>query len=43
MLEYAALPLAVDGVYDMTPYGQPIVDAVAEGRWVAAGFTATGS
>jgi sarcosine oxidase subunit beta len=42
MLEYAALPLAVDGVYDMTPDGQPVVDAVAEGLWVAAGFSGHG-
>jgi sarcosine oxidase subunit beta len=42
MLEYAALPLAVDGVYDMTPDGQPVVDAVAENLWVAAGFSGHG-
>jgi glycine/D-amino acid oxidase-like deaminating enzyme len=41
-LEYAALPLVVDGLYDMTPDGQPIVDAVADGLWVAAGFSGHG-
>ena len=42
MLEYASLPLVVEGVYDMTPDGQPIVDEVAAGLWVAAGFSGHG-
>jgi sarcosine oxidase subunit beta len=42
MLEYMSLPLVVEGVYDMTPDGQPIVDEVAPGLWVAAGFSGHG-
>ena len=42
MLEYASLPLVIEGVYDMTPDGQPIVDEVAAGVWVAAGFSGHG-
>ena len=37
-----ALPTLVLGVYDMTPDAQPIVDEVAEGLWVAAGFSGHG-
>jgi sarcosine oxidase subunit beta len=37
-----ALPTLVQGVYDMTPDAQPIVDEVAEGLWVAAGFSGHG-
>jgi sarcosine oxidase subunit beta len=42
MLEYMSLPLVVEGVYDMTPDGHPIVDEVAPGLWVAAGFSGHG-
>jgi sarcosine oxidase subunit beta len=37
-------PLArvVEGYYDMTPDAQPIVDEVADGLWVAAGFSGHG-
>ncbi|HST17530.1 MAG TPA: FAD-binding oxidoreductase [Gaiellaceae bacterium] len=40
----AADPLAalVQGHYDMTPDAQPIVDEVADGLWVAAGFSGHG-
>jgi sarcosine oxidase, subunit beta len=40
----AALPLptVVEGVYDMTPDAQPVIDEVAEGLWVAAGFSGHG-
>jgi sarcosine oxidase subunit beta len=41
-LEFVALPLIVEGVYDMTPDGQPIVDALEPGLWVAAGFSGHG-
>ncbi len=36
------LPTIVAGAYDMTPDAQPIVDEVAEGLWVAAGFSGHG-
>jgi glycine/D-amino acid oxidase-like deaminating enzyme len=42
MLEYASLPLVVEGDYDMTPDAQPIVDEAAPGLWVAAGFSGHG-
>jgi len=42
MLEYVSLPLVVEGIYDMTPDGQPIVDEIAAGLWVAAGFSGHG-
>jgi sarcosine oxidase subunit beta len=42
VLEYVALPVVAEGFYDMTPDGQPIVDALAEGIWVAAGFSGHG-
>jgi len=38
MLEFVALPIVATGAYDMTPDGQPIIDALADGLWVAAGF-----
>jgi len=36
------LPALVHGHYDMTPDAQPIVDEVADGLWVAAGFSGHG-
>jgi sarcosine oxidase subunit beta len=36
------LPTLISGAYDMTPDAQPIVDEVAEGLWVAAGFSGHG-
>jgi sarcosine oxidase subunit beta len=36
------LPALVQGHYDMTPDAQPIVDEVADGLWVAAGFSGHG-
>jgi glycine/D-amino acid oxidase-like deaminating enzyme len=42
VLEYVALPVMAEGFYDMTPDGQPIVGALAEGLWVAAGFSGHG-
>jgi sarcosine oxidase, subunit beta len=42
LLEHAALPLVVDGLYDMTPDAQPIVDELTDGLWVAAGFSGHG-
>jgi sarcosine oxidase subunit beta len=42
MLSYAALPIVATGAYDMTPDGQPIVDRLDEGLWVAAGFSGHG-
>jgi sarcosine oxidase, subunit beta len=42
VLEYVGLPVMAEGYYDMTPDGQPIVDALAEGLWVAAGFSGHG-
>jgi sarcosine oxidase subunit beta len=43
-LEYVELPLLVGGVYDMTPDGQPIVDALTshDSVVVAAGFSGHG-
>jgi len=41
-LEFVALPLVVEGLYDMTPDGQPVVDALEPGLWVAAGFSGHG-
>jgi sarcosine oxidase, subunit beta len=40
----AALPLPtlVEGTYDMTPDAQPVIDEVADGLWVAAGFSGHG-
>jgi sarcosine oxidase subunit beta len=44
ILEYVSFPLLIDGVYDVTPDHQPILDAVSdrEGLWVAAGFSGHG-
>ncbi len=36
------LPTVVEGFYDVTPDAQPIVDEVATGLWVAAGFSGHG-
>jgi sarcosine oxidase subunit beta len=41
-LEYVPLPVLVGGMYDMTPDAQPIVDALDDGLWVAAGFSGHG-
>jgi sarcosine oxidase, subunit beta len=41
-LEYVALPIIAEGFYDMTPDGQPIVDEIDDGLWVAAGFSGHG-
>ncbi len=42
MLEFVTFPIVAAGAYDMTPDGQPIVDALADGLWVAAGFSGHG-
>lgn len=42
ILEYVPLPIVVEGDYDMTPDGQPIVDALEDGLWAAAGFSGHG-
>jgi sarcosine oxidase subunit beta len=44
ILEYVSFPLLIDGLYDVTPDHQPILDAVSdsEGLWVAAGFSGHG-
>lgn len=42
MLEYVSLPIVAEGFYDMTPDGRPIVDALDDGLWVAAGFSGHG-
>jgi sarcosine oxidase subunit beta len=42
VLSYAALPIVASGVYDMTPDGLPIVGMLADGLWVAAGFSGHG-
>jgi sarcosine oxidase, subunit beta len=42
MLEFVSLPIVVEGFYDMTPDGQPIVDELDDGLWVAAGFSGHG-
>ena len=36
------LPTLVEGAYDMTPDAQPVIDEVAEGLWIAAGFSGHG-
>jgi len=36
------LPTLLTGFYDMTPDAQPVVDEVADGLWVAAGFSGHG-
>jgi sarcosine oxidase, subunit beta len=42
VLHYVALPIEATGYYDMTPDGQPIVDRLDDGLWVAAGFSGHG-
>ena len=41
-LEFVSLPIVAEGFYDMTPDGQPIVDEIDDGLWVAAGFSGHG-
>jgi len=41
-LHYVALPIEATGSYDLTPDGQPIVDRIEDGLWVAAGFSGHG-
>jgi sarcosine oxidase, subunit beta len=41
-LEFVPLPLAIEGLYDMTPDGQPIVCELDAGLWAAAGFSGHG-
>jgi sarcosine oxidase, subunit beta len=41
-LVHVALPTLVEGVYDMTPDGQPILGRVRDRVWVAAGFSGHG-
>ena len=41
-LEFVSLPIVAEGFYDMTPDGQPIVGELADGLWVAAGFSGHG-
>jgi sarcosine oxidase, subunit beta len=41
-LRYVSLPIVATGMYDMTPDGQPIIDRLADGLWVAAGFSGHG-
>jgi sarcosine oxidase subunit beta len=41
-LHYVSLPVVATGMYDMTPDGQPIVDRLDDGLWVAAGFSGHG-
>ena len=42
MLEFVSLPIVAEGFYDMTPDGQPIIDELDAGLWVAAGFSGHG-
>jgi sarcosine oxidase subunit beta len=42
ILEYVSFPILVDGLYDVTPDHQPILDEVRDGVWVAAGFSGHG-
>ena len=44
ILEYVSFPILADGVYDVTPDHQPILDSVSpnDGFWVAAGFSGHG-
>lgn len=42
ILEYVSLPIIAPGYYDMTPDGQPIIDTLEHGLWVAAGFSGHG-
>jgi sarcosine oxidase subunit beta len=41
-LQYVSLPIVAAGMYDMTPDGQPIIDRLDDGLWVAAGFSGHG-
>lgn len=41
-LVYVALPLLVEGLYDVTPDHQPIIGRVRDRVWVAAGFSGRG-
>jgi sarcosine oxidase subunit beta len=41
-LQFVSLPIVATGTYDMTPDGQPIVGALDDGLWVAAGFSGHG-
>lgn len=42
LLSYVAFPLLVSGDYDVTPDHQPVVGEVADGLWLAAGFSGHG-
>ncbi len=42
ILEYVPLPIMVEGFYDMTPDGQPIIDKLEDGLCLAAGFSGHG-
>jgi sarcosine oxidase subunit beta len=44
ILEYVSFPILVDGVYDVTPDHQPILDRLPahDGLWVAAGLSGHG-
>jgi sarcosine oxidase, subunit beta len=42
VLRFVSFPIVATGFYDMTPDGQPIVDSLDEGLWVAAGFSGHG-
>ena len=44
ILEYVSFPVLAEGIYDVTPDHQPILDEapVHEGLWVAAGFSGHG-
>jgi sarcosine oxidase subunit beta len=42
VLRFVSLPIVATGFYDMTPDGQPIVDSLDDGLWVAAGFSGHG-
>jgi sarcosine oxidase, subunit beta len=37
-----SLPNMVSGVYDVTPDAQPVIDKLADGLWVGAGFSGHG-
>jgi len=41
-LQYVTFPIVVEGEYDATPDYQPIVAEVADGLWLAAGFSGHG-
>jgi sarcosine oxidase subunit beta len=42
VLQFVSFPIVATGSYDMTPDGRPIVAALADGLWVAAGFSGHG-